>query len=73
MSTYVTITRDNIWFDVLDWLEGNIGPLDNPDDLEWVSDLPHGEGWRMTHTGFFGYEIMFDNDEDALFFKLRWM
>lgn len=40
---------------------------------EWLNENVKGQWWHTGTSGYVGCSIIFENEEDAMAFKLRWL
>jgi|CryBogDrversion2_7_1035282.scaffolds.fasta_scaffold18498_3 hypothetical protein len=62
--TFVTIKKSHGWFDIIDWLEANIGVMDTLDPI------PSGDGWMIQHETSFSMSVGFNDPQNAILFTL---
>lgn len=74
MSHRVNIDYNLEPFEMLEWLDAHLGgPIDSSETGGW-----EGPGWRVFHTStnvlpyYTITRAVFDRQEDAVLFKMRW-
>jgi hypothetical protein len=67
--------RDDPRVELLSWLQQQVGSLTSHDPACTYAALDRwrGEGWWMTYSTWYGrFTISFNEDADAILFKLSW-